>query len=111
MLRPDRPLQHSAGRLACSTFRRTPFPPHVFGDVSTRPPPRTSSKCNYQMELRTRCQEERRHFVDVAAITLDALFDARVRAAQDRIMALRVRESSQPEVDIAATGGQRVEPI
>jgi superfamily II DNA or RNA helicase len=55
-------------------------------------------KGTFQMELRGRCQEERRHFVDICRDYLTRSFEARVRAAQDRVMALRAREASQPEV-------------
>jgi SNF2 family DNA or RNA helicase len=58
-------------------------------------------KVTYQMELRGRCQEERRHFVDICRDYLTRSFEARTRAAQDRVMALRAREASQPEVAIA----------
>jgi hypothetical protein len=58
-------------------------------------------KCSYQMDLRGRCQEERRRFVDVCRDYLTRSFDARIRAAQDRVMALRAREPLQPEVAIA----------
>ena len=58
-------------------------------------------KCTFQMELRGRCQEERRHFVDICRDYLTRSFEARIRAAQDRVMALRRREASQPEVAIA----------
>jgi hypothetical protein len=58
-------------------------------------------KCTHQMGLRNRCQEERRHFVDICRDYLTRSFEARVRAAQDRVMALRAREASQPEVAIA----------
>ena len=58
-------------------------------------------KVTYQMELRSRAQEERRHFVDICRDYLTRSFDARVRASQNRVMALRVREASQPEVAIA----------
>ena len=58
-------------------------------------------KITFQMELRGRCQEERRHFVHICRDYLTRSFDARVRAAQDRVMALRMREASQPEVAIA----------
>ncbi len=58
-------------------------------------------KCTYQMDLRGRCQEERRRFVDICRDYLTRSFDARIRAAQDRVMALRAREPSQPEVAIA----------
>ncbi|MCL6546477.1 MAG: DUF3883 domain-containing protein [Bryobacteraceae bacterium] len=58
-------------------------------------------KCTHQMGLRNRCQEERRHFVHICRDYLTRSFEARVRAAQDRVMALRAREASQPEVAIA----------
>ena len=58
-------------------------------------------KVTYQMEPAEPRQEERRHFVDICRDYLTRSFDARVRAAQDRVMALRARESSQPEVAIA----------
>jgi superfamily II DNA or RNA helicase len=58
-------------------------------------------KCTHQMGLRNRCQEERRHFVDICRDYLTRSFEARVRAAQDRVMALRARETTQPEVAIA----------
>jgi len=63
-------------------------------------------KCSYQMELRNRCLEERRRFVDVCRDYLVRSFDARIRAAQDRVMALRARESAQPEVAIARQRAQ-----
>jgi superfamily II DNA or RNA helicase len=58
-------------------------------------------KITYQMELRSRTQEERRHFVDICRDYLTRSFEARVRAAEARVMALRARESSQPEVALA----------
>ncbi len=53
------------------------------------------------MQLRGRCQEERKHFVDICRDYLARSFEARIRAAQDRVMALRMREASQPEVGLA----------
>jgi hypothetical protein len=58
-------------------------------------------KSTYQMEVRARCQEERRHFVDVCREYLERSFDARMRAAQDRVMELRAREANSPEIAIA----------
>jgi hypothetical protein len=58
-------------------------------------------KVTFQMQLRSRCQEERRHFVDICRDYLNRSFEARIRASQDRVMALRMRESSQPEVALA----------
>jgi len=58
-------------------------------------------KSTYQMERRARCQEERKHFVEVCRQYLEQSFDARMRAAQDRVMALRAREASSPEIALA----------
>jgi superfamily II DNA or RNA helicase len=58
-------------------------------------------RSTYQMELRGRCLEERRHFVEVCRSYLQQSFDTRRRAAQDRVMALRARESASPEVALA----------
>lgn len=63
-------------------------------------------KCSYQMELRNRCQKERQRFVDVCRDYLTRSFDARIRAAQDRVMAWRAREATQPEVAIARQRAQ-----
>ncbi|MCK4340138.1 MAG: DUF3883 domain-containing protein [Phycisphaerae bacterium] len=58
-------------------------------------------KSTYQMEVRGRCQRERQQFVTVCHDYLERSFDARVRVAQDRVMNLRAREATSPEVAIA----------
>lgn len=58
-------------------------------------------KSTYQMDLRDRCQTERRHIVSVCRDYLGRSFEVRVRAAQDRVMELRAREAESPEVAIA----------
>jgi hypothetical protein len=58
-------------------------------------------KSTYQMEARSRCQRDRQHFVGVCREYLQRSFDARVRAAQDRVMSLRAREASSPELALA----------
>ncbi len=58
-------------------------------------------KSTYQMEARARCQKEREHFVQVCRDYLSRSFDARIRAAQDRVMSLRAREAISPEVSLA----------
>jgi superfamily II DNA or RNA helicase len=78
---------HPSPPLSLAVFDATPAADYV--------------KCTFQMDLRSRCQEERRRFVDVCRDYLTRSFDARIRAAQDRVMALRAREASQPEVAIA----------
>jgi superfamily II DNA or RNA helicase len=58
-------------------------------------------KSTYQTERRTQCQQERQQYVQVCRDYLQQSFDARVRAAQDRVMSLRAREVREPEVAIA----------
>ena len=58
-------------------------------------------KSTVLMERRLAAQAERGGYADVARDYLKRSFDARVRAAQDRIMALQARESSEPDVYLA----------
>jgi SNF2 family DNA or RNA helicase len=58
-------------------------------------------KSTYQLERRHHCLNERQHFVHVCRDYLERSFDARIRAAQDRVMALRARETTEPEVGLA----------
>lgn len=58
-------------------------------------------KGTYQTERRQKCQEERQHFVEVCRDYLQKSYDARLRASQNRVMALRARETESPEVAIA----------
>jgi superfamily II DNA or RNA helicase len=64
-------------------------------------------KGGYQMEQRSRCQAERRHFVQVSRDYLQRSFEVRIRAAQDRVMALLGREATAPEVALARQQAQR----
>jgi superfamily II DNA or RNA helicase len=63
-------------------------------------------KCSHQMTMRGRCQEERRRFVDVCRDYLTRSFEARTRAAQDRVMALL--RQGLTEDDIAVKEARRV---
>lgn len=58
-------------------------------------------KSTYQTDRRTECQQERQHFIQVCRDYLEQSFNARIRAAQDRVMAMRAREQISPEVAIA----------
>ena len=60
-----------------------------------------SLRSTYQTERRLHCQEDRRHFVGVCRDYLQRSFEVRIRAAQDRVMALRAREADSPEVALA----------
>jgi Helicase conserved C-terminal domain/Domain of unknown function (DUF3883) len=58
-------------------------------------------KATYQTERSETCQKERQRFVAVCRDYLDQSFTARIRAAQDRVMALRAREATAPEIALA----------
>jgi len=58
-------------------------------------------KANYQQERRELCQKERQHFVKVCRDYLEESFKARIRAAEDRVMSLRARETAAPEIGLA----------
>ena len=77
-----------------------PSPP---GTVDALDPTAASDflKSTFQMEARARCQAERQHFVEVCRDYLSRSFEARIRAAQDRVMGLRLREASSPDMALA----------
>jgi superfamily II DNA or RNA helicase len=58
-------------------------------------------KTTHQMERRAASQDERRHYAQVCQDYLEKSFNARTRAAQDRVFALRAREAGAPEVGLA----------
>lgn len=58
-------------------------------------------KTSYQMDRRKDCQKERERFASICREYLEKSFTLRIRAAQDRVMDLRSRESVFPEVTLA----------
>jgi hypothetical protein len=58
-------------------------------------------KTSVQMDRRSSAQEDRRHYTNVCRDYLLRSFEARHRAAQDRVMSLRAREAGSPEVALA----------
>lgn len=58
-------------------------------------------KGTHQTERRQECQQERQRFVTVCREYLEKSFQARLRVAQDRVMALLARETGSPEVALA----------
>jgi hypothetical protein len=58
-------------------------------------------KSTYQLECRSRCQQEREHFAKVCRDYLVESFKARIYRAQDRVMILRGREREAPEIALA----------
>jgi len=80
-----------------------PKHPQPFAEIDSVDPAHAADflKGTYQRECRERCQEERRHFVKVCGEYLEKSFEARIRAAQDRVMELKSREMLSPEVSLA----------
>ena len=101
----------SGGIAASDPYR--PVPADVLIDLPAHPhPPETVPaldrepvtdfvKSTIQLERRQEAQTERGRYADVARDYLGRSFDARVRSAQSRVMALRARETKEPEVALA----------
>lgn len=58
-------------------------------------------KSTYQLEVRRRVQEERTRFAAICRNYLQMSFEARIRAAQDRVMSLSARERENTEYALA----------
>lgn len=59
-------------------------------------------KSTYQLECRTRCQEERQHFARICREYLERSFDARIKRAQERAMLLAAEATVKPEYKLPA---------
>jgi superfamily II DNA or RNA helicase len=77
-----------------------PDPPESVGRIEPAPAA-DFLKSTYQSERRQACQDERKKFVEICREYLAKSYNARLRAAQDRVMALRAREKSDTSVAIA----------
>ena len=77
-----------------------PHPPETLPTID-QGPISDYVKTTVQMARRQDAQAERSRYADVAREYLDRAFDARVRAGQDRVMALRAREPNQSEIALA----------
>ena len=77
-----------------------PHPPETLPEIEYGPV-RDYVKTTLQMDRRHNAQRERGRYADVARDYLERSFEARVRAARDRVMALRAREPREPEVALA----------
>ena len=77
-----------------------PQPPDTLPEID-REPVSDYVKSTVQMERRHEAQTERGRYADVARDYLGRAFEARVRTAQGRVMALRLREVKEPEVALA----------
>ena len=77
-----------------------PDPPNTLPEID-QGPISDFVKATVQMSRRRDAQTERGRYSDVAREYLERSFQARVRAAQSRVMSLRARESAEPEVSLA----------
>jgi superfamily II DNA or RNA helicase len=77
-----------------------PAPPESLDGVNPQPAA-DFLKSTYQLECRSRCQQEREHFATVCREYLVKSFDARIRKAQERVMSLMARERESPEMALA----------
>ena len=64
-------------------------------------------KGTIQMERCRKTQEERERYTSIAQDYLEQSFQARIRAAQNRVMALRAREQTETEVALARQRAER----
>ena len=64
-------------------------------------------KTTIQMERCRKTQEERERYTSIARDYLEKSFQARIRAAQNRVMALRAREQDETEVALARQRAER----
>ncbi|MDE0331738.1 MAG: helicase-related protein [Nitrospinae bacterium] len=106
-------VREEVGEGVAASARYSIVPADVLIDLPAHPqPPETLPEIDHgpvsdyvkttvQMKRRQDAQSERGRYADVAYEYLKKSFEARVRAAQDRIMALRAREPREPEVSLA----------
>lgn len=100
---PQAPLAERFSVVPADCLIDLPGHPHPPTEIDAIDPTPASDflKSTYQMDVRGRCQHDRQHFVGVCRDYLKRSFEARIRAAQDRVMKLRAREADSPEVSIA----------
>ena len=106
-------VREEVGERVLDADRYATVPADVLIDLPAHPhPPETLPEIDYgaigdyikttlQMDRRREAQTERGRFADVAHDYLVRSFEARVRAAQNRVMRLRAREPKEPEVSLA----------
>ncbi|MDW8413841.1 MAG: DUF3883 domain-containing protein, partial [Acidobacteriota bacterium] len=64
-------------------------------------------KRTYQLDCRTRCQQERQHFARVCREYLERSFEVRIKRAQEHAMKLMAEASTKPEFKLAADEASR----
>jgi superfamily II DNA or RNA helicase len=87
------------------------LPPHSQPPEETEPvdwqPDADFLRSGYQLECRTRCQEERQHFVRVIRDYLENSFRVRINKAQEQAMRLLGEAGQKPEYKLAADEASR----
>lgn len=78
-----------------------PHPPQEIEPTPTQPAA-DFLKATYQLECRTRCQNERQHFARVCREYLEKSFKVRIDRAQERAMLLAAEAVSKPEYKLTA---------
>ena len=106
-------VREEIGEGVATSHRFSVVPADVLIDLPAHPHPSKSVptidlgpvsdfvKTTVQMDRRQDAQRERGRYSGIAQGYLEQSFEARVRAAQNRIMALRARETREPEVALA----------
>jgi hypothetical protein len=64
-------------------------------------------KTSYQLDLRQRCQQERKQFAAVVRDYLERSFTARINRAQERCMSLLAEAGDRPEYKLASDEARR----
>ena len=90
----------SSPRTCSSTCRPHPRPPAALPAFEHQPVS-DYVKAALQMDRREASRIERGRYADVARDYLERSLDARVKAAQNRVMGLRAREATDPEMALA----------
>lgn len=83
-----------------------PGPPEHLPDLN-HVPAADYVKSTIQMERCQKTQEERERYTSIAGEYLEQSFQARIRAAQNRVMALRGREQDETDVALARQRAER----
>ena len=83
-----------------------PNPPEHLPDLD-HAPAADYVKSTIQMERCRKTQEERERYTSIAGEYLEQSFQARIRAAQSRVMALRAREQDETEFALARQRAER----
>ena len=76
-----------------------PCPPEALPEIE-HGPVNDYVKAKVQMERRNIARKERSRYADVACDYLEESFEARIRTIQDRVMDMRAREPSEPELSL-----------